>query len=934
MPKLQILADGDSEQAKANARGKLFEELMRKVLSSFGYQIDEVPNVNYSGMEIDIEGKLSIAGTPLYVECKCYSTMVSAPDFQKFFGKYMARWFKDHRCQGLFVAIPGINSHAKAFYRDHCENNSDISLRILEEGEVLEAMYRSKTMARPEEFSKVIDPKIGQLGDCTILYTERGCFGIQYTIQVGATLPNSVAILDASGRHLSTADVIEYLTELYPDLKEYEIIPANYSQPIISETHDEQVVEIRGSSACFEYQFPASPEYFVGRDLALEQLQSFANQIVAAQITSRGIVFQGNSGWGKSSLVLAGVHMLQQSGHLAVAIDSRTASSTQYILRAIDYVFNNILQVHQADLGVKVHDGPLSGFDGAVDMLETFGNYLETQNKILFIFFDQFENIFHLPSIATSMQNFFARILDAQTNIVIGFSWKTDLIGHTNDFPYHVRESIRNGSQQIYLARFSDTESTTLIDRLESELGRHLRKDLRFFLSEFSQGYPWLLKKLCAHVQSQIGRGVSQQNIADSLLNVGQLFSDDITGLSPEQEEALRRIARYAPVSVSDMAEEFDPQILQSLVDARLLVRIGPMYDIYWDIFRDYLNSEVLPVQENYILHYSASLIFRSCVVISVHGGQMDVEDFRGRAGLTSIGTFYNVTREMRLLGLAAITNNIINLQIPVADAESQFEDTFRAYLRDKLRRNRLIARILAQLEAERTLLIGKVADILQAECPYISASQTTWNTYARIFAGWMEVADLAAYNKSSFSIEHYSPENTLRQNDVLTGRKKNDMALPSVQYGAIEKVSIRLVNAVRGSGRVDWSDIPSTTRSKALSCLEQLQFIQRRSGRIMVSTQLQEFVASPDSRTLVFAERAMRIPSFALFVDILNTYEFEGRSLTEVGQDLNRSLNLNWKDSTAEANAKIMMNWARNAGLAPGVFAAGSRSQSKGGMD
>ncbi|AZR74312.1 hypothetical protein BBF96_13480 [Anoxybacter fermentans] len=57
MGKLKILASGDSPQAQAQARGKLFEKLMAEVLRQLGYEIDRIPNINYAGMEIDIEGK-------------------------------------------------------------------------------------------------------------------------------------------------------------------------------------------------------------------------------------------------------------------------------------------------------------------------------------------------------------------------------------------------------------------------------------------------------------------------------------------------------------------------------------------------------------------------------------------------------------------------------------------------------------------------------------------------------------------------------------------------------------------------------------------------------------------------------------------------------------------------------------------------------------
>jgi len=126
MVSLKILASGKSPQAQAQARGKLFEKLMAQVLRKYGYSIDLIPNVNYAGMEIDIEGKHIISNIPLYAECKCYDIEIDSTKIQIFYGKYMARWRRDNRSQGIFIALPGINSHAKGFYKDYCEQDSGI----------------------------------------------------------------------------------------------------------------------------------------------------------------------------------------------------------------------------------------------------------------------------------------------------------------------------------------------------------------------------------------------------------------------------------------------------------------------------------------------------------------------------------------------------------------------------------------------------------------------------------------------------------------------------------------------------------------------------------------------------------------------------------------------------------------------------------------
>ena len=927
MGRLRILASGNSPQAQAQARGALFEKLMTLVLGHYGYQIDDKPNINYAGMEIDIEGKGTLTGVPLYAECKCHDIDISSPSLQAFFGKYMTRWLKDKQSQGLFVALPGINSHAKGFYREHCEGNPDFTLRLLEEAEVLAALCKSQLLAAPDLFPRAIAPALGTPGDSFILYTDKGCFWVQYLIPLGSGLADSIVVLDAMANPITNSETIDYLTQLYPELEDFRnlsIDSAIGTRESITKQDTDQIVEVRGSSAYFEYQFPASPEYFVGRGPVLEDLDSFVTEVMAKATSARGIVFEANSGWGKSSVVLASVARLQQNGHFAVALDSRTASTSQFILKAVDYALNKLDSTNVLP-SRDYEEAAITGFDGAVDTLVQLGRMLEADRKLLFIFLDQFENLFFLPEALGRIRDLFVQVVDAQTNIVFGFSWKTDLVGSTNEFPYQMRDTITSLSRRVTLDTFSDIETTILLDRLRDELRAPLRRDLRFFLSEFSQGYPWLLKKLCAHVKAQREAGVRQQNIADSLLNVQELFQADLRGLSIEEDDTLRRIARRAPVSVAELGEEFSPTAVQSLVDARLLVRVGPKYDVYWDIFRDYLNAGRVPVQENYILHIPASSVFRNAKVLADQQGQLSTHDFRQRTQLGE-GSFYNLIREMRLLGLIAVEDENVTLRINLPTKEKGFEEFFRDHLGERLRRNRLVAQLLATLEIEGSLTLDAVSKLLAECCPYISASESTWALYARVSAGWLDTADLATYKKKEAIIEHYSPGTQLRERNLLQGRSRGGIVIPAIQYGPIEDLAVRLVEAITGSRTIDWTGMPRTTRSKALTGLEQLGLIVRISGRIRVSHDLLEFVENKKERPSIFAERALSIASFATFVKILDGHQSLTWSLNQLGLELRKELKGDWKESTAETIAKVMLNWARHANLAPESFQHKSR--------
>ncbi len=54
-------------------------------------------------------------------------------------------------------------------------------------------------------------------------------------------------------------------------------------------------------------------------------------------------------------------------------------------------------------------------------------------------------------------------------------------------------------------------------------------------------------------------------------------------------------MARFAPVSASEVMERASASVVQSLIDRRLLIQVGERLDTYWDIFRDFLNTGRVP---------------------------------------------------------------------------------------------------------------------------------------------------------------------------------------------------------------------------------------------------------------------------------------------------------------------------------------------------
>ncbi len=918
MAKIRIVADAPTSAGRNNQRGKLFERLMADVLNRSGYRVDRVPSTNYAGMEIDIEGTHNVTAHPLYAECKCYESDVDCPKLQAFFGKFITRWRKDGRAHGLFIAIPGVNSHAKAFYNENCATETDFTVRLLEEDAVLDSLVDSGKLASPDVFARAVPSARGTPGERDVLVTESGIVVVQRIIPPGTFVPSHIALFDSKGHPITDRASIDQIIDLDPELRSYELLVFGTEEPLVASKLaecEETIVEVKGGTTCFEFQFPASPEHFVGRAGVLAEVAELVTKVSEGTTATRGILFEANSGWGKSSCVLACCNLLRQRGHFATVVDSRSASSAQFILRVVEHVAASFTGARDLPLFVE----KITGFEGAARLLINLGETLKADGRVALIVLDQFENLFFLPDAFKRIRDLFLKVAGATTNILFGFCWKTDLVGLTNDFPYKLRDSIKSASRTIQVSKFSEEETNALLDKLSSEIHSPVRKDLRFFLSEFSQGYPWLLKKLCAHVKAQREAGVSQADIANGLLNVEQLFEEDMNGMSPDEEEALRRVAKMAPVSVADLADELKPQILQSLIDRRLVVRIGTKLDIYWDIFRDFLNSGKVPAQEQYLPRLGPRSIFKACRRLLDTGRPIPTADLAAQLGLSAQST-YNVIHEMRVLGIAKIENEALALQLS-ASSEKELQRAFTQHLGEKLRRNRLVQYLLAAIEAKGGLTLQEVADLLRENCPYISASFQTWQAYAEVFCDWMESAALGIYDKRKERILQYLPEQHLGHHYMTAARRRGGVAVLQVHYSPVEALALCFAQFLT-TRRLEWPPMGPSTREKALTTLEDFGFVVRSAGPIRLTALMNKFLAEGAVPSAVLDEAARQTSSFREFLGILKERKDAKCSLLELGRELQIRTKANWSDGTAQTTAKILLDWARHTGNAPGVFA------------
>lgn len=198
--------------------------------------------------------------------------------------------------------------------------------------------------------------------------------------------------------------------------------------------------------------------------------------------------------------------------------------------------------------------------------------------------------------------------------------------------------------------------------------------------------------------------------------------------------------------------DRYPAQIVRGLIDRRLIVQISERFDTYWDIFRDFLNTGRIPIEDSYIIRYAPVSVSRVLQELERDGGISNVQEVATRLQ-TSERSIWNMTRELRVLGVSLYEPNHVRLISEVWDSGDR-EETLRRHVTTALRRHRAYSalRALAERSSNRVSL-ALYAQTLPNAFPAVEVTPQTWHSYARAFAQWFEYAGLARFKGQSVQL-------------------------------------------------------------------------------------------------------------------------------------------------------------------------------------
>jgi hypothetical protein len=884
-PIVLVLAEGDSPGAVRNARGHLFEEFAGRLLELHGYEEPQPQNLNVTsdGIELDIDVRHRLTGHRAIVECKCYSTPVKAPAATSFWGKLAKERLRDKNVHGFFVVTPRLSPDADEFVREVQE--FDESLTVITSRNIVDMLSRQGLVP-------ILSSSKARITDYALIITRFGLFVAGKENDPNTRTATRILVRAASGATprpaLELIAAAQYSEELsvVDEVTSYEPVSAPAEEPVIA--------LVRGSRSDFEYQFPASPEFFVGRKPLLQTADDVLSDAPGV------VVLNSQSGWGKSSLALRMASIARECGGHALVIDSRTASSRRSFVSGA--LRRAAIEGQECGMLTLPENASWASLSTA---LTTIAAATWNRNAPLLVFFDQFENIFRDEELTRDFRDLALLVLDANNPLIIGFAWKTDYIGWTEDHPYRLRDEIRSVARVVNLDRFGPREVDTLMRRLERELGERLSQQLRRGLREYSQGLPWLFKKLADHLIAEVAGGATQEQLLTESLNVQSLFEGDLAVLNAQEQEALRFVARFAPIPATELMDRHPAQIVRGLIDRRLIVQISDRFDTYWDIFRDYLNTGRIPIEDSYIIRYAPLSVSRVLQEIEHDGGISNVQEVAARLQ-TSENSIWNMTRELRVLGVSFYEPNHVRLISDVWDSDDR-EQSLRRHVTAALRKHRAYSalRTLAERSGNQVSL-SLYAQTLPNAFPAVEVAPQTWRTYARAFVQWFEYAGLARFQgQSILMLPDASPGLGRLFATRLPIRTKG--VFPQNPPGRSIALLMKLT-----AGPLEMSALNRYERS----ALRQLLIL----GAVEADTKETFRVARPDLivdgevSQAVLLELLRKVPGGSGAIDLL--VDSPAANPLEVGQILRDANSADWKPATTHTTGKSFRAWARHAGI------------------
>ena len=882
-------------------RGDLLESLAEKLLSAQSYEV--IKEIRFTAVELDLLCRHKISGKEIYVECKAYRDKnIDANILKNLAGTLV---LKDY-AEAWLISTGEYGKEAKGFANEWKAKPKDQATRLsfYDPNNVIDSLISSGVIKKqPEDLAAEYVGSENLLGEWVLLVTSYGLFWAAATLAGG--IPAGVLCYYAKNNQLvDDADLLNKLADTDTSLNNLDFtLPKVHKTKVaeIESTKTVSVVQVQTGEAWSDYR-PARPEDFVGRTKDINYIFEFFKNIKEKRTGTRIFAITGNSGMGKSSFIAklrnkAGNYQ-NKNKYYVFPVDVRAATGPEYIYSSLLQALKGAQTEGFGDQTIKLIlsdvGSPLNS-----ESIKVYLESLEEKNQIIALVFDQFEELYSKPELFDVFEKAKSLLLNAaavKLNFCLGFAWKSDSTTHSEHPAYFFWHQLADYRITRKLAPFSDRESNAVINLFEKEIDSKLHHDLRHNLVASSQGYPWLLKKLCIHLYEKIESGINQTDLLENKLDVASLFQEDMEMLNPAESSCLKLIAKRAPVDWFEIIEISGPDTLKSLIDRRLVIRSGDRLNVYWDIFREYVLTGSVPVIP---LRYLPSTDFSSLYKVVKHldnTTKKSVQDLVSMAKLSE-GTIQNIGSDMIMFGVAKRESGLYSLS---EDVKTCTEIEILRAIREKFSKHAFTYAIKDK-SSHSVANVNALIDILRQLYPENKYADKTWHAYTVRLCRWLELCGFIEPSINGWIFKDQGDVVTERIQSERRRRKSNLFTAP-----ASPGLTLETLNWLIQKGSVGKNETKPKGYRNALSVLKRFELIFVDGEEYFVD----------EEKVKKFSERREALWIGAnteeVLLDIVKLLESDNQlSGKDIGDFIAEKHSLTWTDASRVRNGGAIRQWA-----------------------
>ena len=892
------------QDASSKKKGDLLERLAEKLLRIQNYQVTK--QVRLTGTELDLLCEHQVNQKTVYVECKAHREPISANVLTNLLGTLDLKGYQE----GWLISTGPLGKEAKGIQHEW-EKKRDIEsqkLSIYTPERVITALV-SAGVVKPLSYDSAVKA-IGDedcIGDPMLLVTQYGIFWTIACLEGG--VPVGVLVYSTkTGNLIKEQDLLRNLAQTDTSQNELDFEYILNLSKSRTEYSLNNVVEVVHGETWADYR-PARPQDFVGRKEVQEQIIHYLEDVRDGRSNTRVFAIKGDSGMGKSSLI-AKLRDRVQNRHyrkkfFMYAVDVRAATGASYILYS---VLACLRKAAASGFGTENPDN--LRITNSTDPLESpsiqeFLTQLEHKGQIICLVFDQFEELYSKPEVFAvfeAAQNLFLSSVAAQSNLVLGFAWKTDSTVQQDHPAYYMWHRLADHRMEVELEQFTSSEASNAISIFQKELGDKLIPNLRRQLIENSQGYPWLLKKLCIHVYDTVRSGTSQSELVDKALDVGSLFDKDLQKLTPSENTCLKMVAENAPVDWYEILEVSDQEVLRGLQDKRLIIRSGDRLNLYWDIFREYVLTQTVP---SIALSYLPSSPSISAMLKVTE--QLAIEESRSTAELSelcgfSVKTIGNVIHDLSMFGIATVQQSEAKLASPM---EVFDQEKILQRLRYVLQSHALTMRLSKRDQGE-IITILDIIQLLKQINPAAKHKEKTWRAYAEKMGHWLSVTGYLIQRENDWKLEDQGKVDLESVHKTRKARRGKGGGI-TVFIGDTSPINtLEALDYLRSNQPLSAKEIQEQGFRNAVAALRGLGVVKNELGSYSI-IELTEFESRSSLEILWSA--ACNERRIQLVIDYLKEHPTaDGKS---IGNYINQEFKCNWSASSEMRVGSSLRQWA-----------------------